>query len=366
MPSVKSVRSEIDRVDEKILELLSARAKLARSVGALKREEPGAKTVFVPEREEEVLARVREWALKLDLPESLSQAVYVQVMSLCRAAQGEVPTVHVLGPAGTHSEFAARVRFGSALKLAFHDSIGAAVKAAEKKSASGHLALVPLENSLEGTVTATLDALSLTTLSVVAEGLYSVRHALLSRAPSGAQIREVHSHPMALAQCSRWLSENIPSAKRVHAASTADAGRIAREATPGQGIAAIGNASLADGLLQVVADEIQDSADNTTRFLILGARRPSPTKQDRTSLVFSLPNRAGSLTDALRTFSRAGLNMTKIESRPHRGLQWEYLFYVDVDGHAGHGKLAKVLEKFGNEVRNFKILGSYPKGKAWN
>lgn len=376
MPNVKfdrsRIRSKIDEIDDEILRLLSNRLKLARDVGAHKMVEAkkaGLKkpSVLALEREETIYRRLHKLADAKHLPWPLVQDVFSDIISMCRAAQGRV-TAHVLGPAGTHSEWAARARFGTAASIEFHDSIPRAIKAAEQAATSGELdaiAVVPLENSLEGTVTATVDSLLSTSLKIVGEGYYRVRHALLSRAKTLGEIKTVYSHPMGLAQCSRWLSENLPHAKLIEVSSTAEAARHAREGA--RSVASISSPYLiGSGGLNAVAMDIQDSLENTTRFGILGAQVAPPTGDDKTTLVFSLPNKPSALVTALSLFARNKLNMTKIESRPHRGLQWEYLFYVDIDGHVADPKITRVLDEFGDNVRYFKILGTYPKGRPWN
>ena len=375
MPNVKSgpsqIRSQIDGIDEEILQLLAERLKLARQVGAVKTanaKKAGLKkpSVLALEREEAVLRRLHRLADARHLPWPLVQEIFSEVISMCRAVQGTV-TAHVLGPVGTHSDWAARSRFGTAAQLKYHDSIPRAIKAAEQAAASGELdavAVVPIENSLEGTVTATVDSILATSLKLVGEGYYRVRHSLLSRSKTLSGVKTVYSHPMGLAQCSRWLSENLPHARLVEVSSTASA---AEHAQAGAGsTAAIASPYLASSTLKALASDIQDSLENTTRFGILGSQMPLASGDDKTSLVFSLPNKSGSLAEAVQVFSRNKINMTKIESRPHRGLQWEYLFYVDIDGHASDAKILKVLESFGEKVRYFKILGTYPKGRPWN
>jgi prephenate dehydratase/chorismate mutase len=378
LPNAKSapsgaIRGKIDEIDGQIVELLARRLGLAREIGSLKaaaakRDGKRRPSVLVPEREEEIFRRLRGLAEAGKLPWPLVQAVFTEVISLCRAAQGKVEA-HVLGPAGTHSEWAARSRFGEALELSLHDSIPRAIKAAEQAVASGNpnaVAIVPIENNQEGTVNATVDALLGTSLKLIGEGFYRVRHALLSRASDVRDVKTVFSHPMGFAQCGRWLHENLPHAKHVEVASTAEAARHAA----GHGasrMAAIASPYLAgaDGL-NAIANDIQDSMENTTRFGVLGAALPGPSGDDKTSLVFSLPNKSGALSEALTVFSRSKLNMTKIESRPHKGLQWEYLFYVDIDGHSDQPRVSRALKAFGEKVRYFKILGAYPKGRAWN
>ncbi|MBI3556335.1 MAG: prephenate dehydratase, partial [Deltaproteobacteria bacterium] len=366
-------RAKIDEIDTHILALLAERMKMARDVGLVKAaaaRSSGKKTtaVLAPEREEEIFRRLHRLVDAQRMPWPLVQAVYSEIISLCRAAQGQV-TAYVLGPAGTHSEFAARARFGEALSIQHHDSIPAAIKAAEQAAAGGDanaVAVVPIENSLEGTVAATVDTLLGTSLRITGEGYYRVRHALLSRARAPKEIKTIYSHPMGLAQCQRWLQENLPHVKLIEVSSTAEAARHVASTGASRSIAAIASPYLAVNGLNALASDIQDSLDNTTRFGVLGAQIPGPSGDDKTSLVFSLPNKSGSLFEAIQVFSKAKLNMTKIESRPHRGLQWEYLFYVDIDGHAYDSKVTRALEAFDKKVRYFKILGTYPKGRPWN
>lgn len=373
MPNVKSARSQIDEIDSKILELLTARLKVAREVGIFKThqaEKSGKSrpTILVPEREEEIFRRLKKMSDVENLPWSLVQKVFSDVIALCRIAQGNV-TANVLGPQGTHSEWAARARFGGAVSIKYHESIPRAIRAAEVALAGGDpnsVAVVPLENSLEGTIAATADTLSSTSLKLVGEGYYRVRHALLAKVKTLKEVKEIYSHPMGLAQCQRWLHDHVPHAKLIEVSSTAQAAQIAELAPRKKAIASIASPLLESDSLAVLSRDIQDSLDNTTRFGILGGAVPGPTGDDKTSLVFSLPNRSGALSQAIDVFSKSKLNMTRIESRPHRGLQWEYLFFADLDGHAFDPKVTKALEKFDEKVRYFKILGTYPKGRPWN
>lgn len=373
MPNVKSARSRIDEIDTQIFELLASRLGIAREVGEAKASEARSQgkkrpAILVFEREENVFRRLRKLADDANLPWPLVQAVFTEVISLCRAGQGKI-TAHVLGPAGTHSEFAARARFGETIGIKRFDSIPQVIRATEQALAGGDsnaVAIVPVENSLEGTVTATIDSLLATSLKIVSEGYYRVRHALLSRAGGLDRVKTVYSHPMGLAQCQRWLAENLPSAKRVEVSSTAEAAKIAASGSGESRSAAVASPYLAQGDLKILASDIQDMAENTTRFVALGGTMPAPTGDDKTSLVFSLPNKPGSLVQALDVFTKHKLNMTKIESRPHRGLQWEYLFYVDIDGHASDARVGKALKSFDQCVRYFKVLGTYPKGRPWN
>jgi chorismate mutase/prephenate dehydratase len=373
--ALSSVRVQIDSIDDQILELLRARLACARQVGTekavdAKRSGKKRSSILVPPREEDILQRLRKQTEAADLPWSLVQRVYADVIALCRAAQGQL-TAHVLGPVGTHSEWAARARFGGSVSIERHETIPAAIRAAEQAVASGDansVAVVPFENSQEGTVSATVDTILTSSLQIVGEGYYRVRHALLSRASSLREIKVVYSHPMGLAQCGRWLRENLPQAKLVETSSTAEAARrVSDGGGKGLAAAAIASPQLENENLRILVSDIQDSIENTTRFGVLGATTPAPSEGgDKTSLVFSLPNKSGSLAVALQVFSKNGLNMTKIESRPHKGLQWEYLFYVDIDGHVADSRVARALEAFDSKVRFFKVLGSYPKGRAWN
>lgn len=372
MPNVKSARSRIDDIDTQILELLTQRMRLARDVGIAKAGEArgtGKKlSILAYEREESIYRRLHRLADEHRLPWPLVQAVYTDIISLCRAAQGQV-TAHVLGPTGTHSEWAARARFGKAVALQFHDSIPRAIKVAEQAVGAGDsnaVAVVPIENSLEGSVSATIDSLLSTSLKLVGEGYYRVRHALLSRSKHRGEIDTIYSHPMGIAQCQRWLQENLPRAKLVEVSSTAEAARHVSAKSSPKTTAAIASPYLAAPGLHLLANDIQDSTENITRFGVLGATVPGSSGDDKTSLVFSLPNKSGSLSESIDVFSRNKINMTKIESRPHKGLQWEYLFYVDLDGHAFDPRITKALEQFDTKVRYFKILGTYPKGRQWN
>jgi len=267
--------------------------------------------------------------------------------------------VAYLGPAGTFSHQAARVHFGPDARCAPGETIGDVFAAAEQGAAD--YGVVPVENSTEGAVTPTLDHCVETGLRIVAEIFLPIAHHLLARAEPAA-VRRVYSHPQVFGQCRVWLRAHLPGVEQIPAASTARAAELAA----GDPEAAALAGELAAELygLPIRIRDTQDLSGNTTRFLALGAASPPPGGNDKTSLVFGLRHRVGALHDALGVLHRGGINLTKIESRPRRGRAWEYIFFVDVAGHAREEPLRSALAELATHCIFLTVLGSYPAAVA--
>ena len=351
-----SQRARIDAIDRELLCLLNSRARVALAIGELKRAE--GSPAFRPEREAAVIEGLKA-ANTGPLPAGSVAPIWREIMSACRAL--ETPTrVAYLGPAGTFSELAALGYFGSSIvrvPCASADEVFHATSAG-----AADFGVVPVENSSEGVVTRSLDLFLTTPLVIVGETSLYVRHNLLRSVDSLDGIEAVCAHPQALAQCHGWLSRHLPLAERRPVASNAEGARLASLDGKLAGIASERAAS--EYGLHVVAPAIQDDAHNRTRFAILAdaSVHPAPkaSGRDCTSLVVSVANQPGAVHDLLQPLKAHGVSMTRFESRPARSGQWEYYFYVDLDGHPEQPHVALALKELRAACAFFKLLGAYP------
>jgi len=351
--SLSELRTAIDDVDRRLLDLLSRRARLARSIGEAKAA--GDRGVLDAGREKQVLAAIRR-ANPGPLRDESVEAIFREVISACRAVQR--PTlVAFLGPQGTYTHEAAIRQFGSSAALDACDSIPEVFAAVETERAT--FGIVPVENTTEGAVTPTLDALAETTAAILAEVSLRIDHCLVAKSADPARIRRIASHPQGLAQCKRYLAEHFTGVELLPVASTAAAARLAASE---KGTAAIGS-RVARRLygLELVARSIQDNVANVTRFLVVGPdQKTKPSGHDRTSLVVTVKDKVGILERVIRQFSRNKVNLSMIESRPLMGRPWEYRFFVDVTGHATDEPVARALASLERIALSVKVLGSYP------
>jgi len=345
------LRAAIDRVDDDILQSLNERARLARAIGTLK-----VGHAYRPEREAQVLTRIKE-----SNPGPLSgetvALLFREIMSACLALERPI-TVAYLGPRGTFSERAALKHFGLAAHALPSASIDEVFRAVE--SGSADFGVIPVENSTEGAVGRSLDLMPQTPMKVCGEVVVRIHHHLMAKvAPKDfADIRRVFSHGQSLAQCHEWLNSNLPHVERIAVSSNAEAARRAGEEA---GSAAVAGEMAAEHYgLAILASNIEDEPNNTTRFLILGDYEPKPTGHDKTSMVLSARNRAGAVYEMLTPFATRGVSMTKFESRPSRVALWDYLFFVDIEGHRHDANVAAALEEVMNIAGYLKVLGSYP------
>lgn len=355
-PGLLALRQQIDSVDRDLLDLLNRRAGLALEVGELKKRE--GSVVFRPEREAQVIDGLK--ALNPGPLQSDSVApIWREIMSACRAL--ETPTrVAYLGPAGTFSEEAALGFFGSSLVRLPCASIDEVMHATT--SGAADFGVVPVENSTEGVVARSLDLFLTTPLFIIGETSLIVRHNLLRRDDDLADISAICAHPQALAQCHRWLSHHLPDAERRPVSSNAEGARLAGQDPR---LAAIASQRAASEYgLHIVAPAIQDDPHNRTRFAIVThpSRHPAPkaSGHDCTSLVVSVTNRPGAVHDMLVPLKNHGVSMTRFESRPARSGQWEYYFYIDVEGHPDEARVDAALKELRSACAYFKILGTYP------
>jgi chorismate mutase/prephenate dehydratase len=351
MSDIEKLRREIDAVDDELLKLINRRAGLAQRIGALKAGAP----VYRPEREAQILGRMQK-DNPGPLPAERVAAVFGEVISACRGLE-EAIRVTYLGPEGTFSEQAVRKHFGRAVEALPVASVDEAFRRAEARAAQ--FTVVPVENSTEGVVGRTLDLLLATPLRICAEIELRVQQNLLAKGDLKS-IRRVYSHSQSLAQTNGWLGQHLPHAERIPVASNAEA---AQRAAKEEGAAAIAGELAAERYgLPVLARSIEDSPNNTTRFLVLGEIDPAPTGRDRTSLVMSAENKPGAVHALLTPLAEHGVSMSRIESRPARSATalWEYMFFIDVDGHQKDERVAKALAGLKARAPFLKILGSYP------
>lgn len=357
LPALGEARARIDALDVAILALLEERADVAREVAAVKRAAE-IQVFHDPERERQVLERLVDRGGDRFPPDAI-RAVFREVMSACLSVE-EPLRVAYLGPEGTFSQMAARRLFGLQARYRECATIEAVFDAVHSKDAT--YGVVPFENSTEGAVSMTSDALLEGDLLIRQEYVLPVSHCLLSRAKSLGSITAVYSHPQALAQCRMWIAKHLPRAQVVQTSSTAAA---AREAHTDERAAAIG-ADIAAELhdVPILRTRIQDRRENATRFVVLAHEDAPPSGKDRTTLAFGVAHHKGALRRVLTDFETAGVNLTRIESRPSRKAPWQYVFLVDVEGHRADPALRAALRAARKSAAFLKLVGSYPRADA--
>jgi chorismate mutase/prephenate dehydratase len=342
-------RARIDALDDEILKLINERAAHARSIGEIKDGE-----VYRAEREAQILRRMREknpGPLSADSVASL----FREIMSACLALEKPL-SVSYLGPAGTFSQAAALKHFGRFASAIACGSIAEVLRKVEAEAVD--YGVVPVENSSEGAVGQTLDLMLQTPLKVCGEVMLRVHQQLLSNSRDLSEIRRVYSHSQSLAQCQNWLNANLPNAERIAVGSNAEAARIATSET---GVAAIASEVAGETYsVPALAKNIEDAANNTTRFWVMGTSDSAPSGVDKTSLVMSAKNRPGAVHELLTPFARHQVSMTRLESRPSKTGIWEYVFFVDLEGHQQDENVARALGELNELAMFLKILGSYP------
>jgi chorismate mutase / prephenate dehydratase len=358
MKKLPALRRQIDALDDRLLALLDARARLAQEVYAVKvREAKGSKVkVIVPEREAQILRRLKQRPRKA-LPDKGVEAVFREVISVSRSLEA-IPKIAYFGLPGSNTHDAAKRVFGSMTDYAPKDSIQDVFK--EVQDDRSDYGVVPVENSTEGVITHTLDFLADSDLEVCSEIRVPIHHYLLNRSGKLGGVKRVLSHPQALGQCSAWLAKHLPLARTENAPSTSAAVQAVLKDRQ-KGSAAIGS-KLAMEIygLKAAASNIQDRNDNETRFFVIGKDSPKPTGSDKTSIMFSIRDHVGALAEAIAPFSSAGINLTAIESRPSRLKAWDYYFFVDFLGHKDDPRIRRVLGRLQKKVARMRVLGSYP------
>lgn len=354
--TLPQVRERIDAIDKQLQILLSDRAKAALDVARIKRADTPNEVVkfYRPEREAQILRTVAQ-RNEGPLEDATVQRIFREIISASLALEQPLDVAY-LGPEGTYSHAATLKHFGHAVNCVAEPGISEIFRAVENQRVN--YGIVPVENSTEGAINHTLDLLMDTTLTICGEVSMRIQHCLLSVNTSMSDIKTVHAHPQALAQCRAWLDRHLPDAVRISESSNAAAAKLA---TQDKSIAAIAGAEAATRYgLNTLQAGIEDEKTNTTRFYILGTDAVPASGDDSTSLLIAAPHKPGGLRSLLLPFEEAGVSMTRIESRPGRGRLWEYVFFIDVSGHRDDNTLGPVLSKLEDQVAMMRVLGSYP------
>ncbi|SCZ49221.1 prephenate dehydratase [Thiohalomonas denitrificans] len=352
---LQAIRERIDALDGQIQDLIAERAALAQEVARVKLDAGEEALFYRAEREAQILRRVKE-RNNGPLSDETMARLFREVMSACLALEQPM-TIAFLGPEGTFSQEAVLKHFGHAIKGAPQAAIDEVFR--EVEAGSADYGVVPVENSTEGAVNITLDLLLRTSLKICGEVELRIHDHLMSRERSLEGIRTIYSHAQSFAQCREWLDSHLPNVRRVAVSSNSEAARMAAAEN---GAAAVAGATAAELFgLNRLAENIEDIPDNTTRFLILGREDTPPSGEDKTSLLVSSRNESGALFQLLKPLADNGVSMTRIESRPSRQGMWEYVFFVDLEGHREMPAVASALVELERNASLFKVLGSFPK-----
>ena len=349
------LRGQIDALDEQIQSLINARARCAAEVAEVKAGQGEDTHFYRPEREAAILRRVSERNAG-PLPAEEMVRLFREIMSACLALEKPL-TIAYLGPQGTFTQAAALKQFGHSVNTLALDSLDDVFR--EVAAGAANYGVVPVENSTEGVISHTLDLFQDSQLSICGEVELRIHHHLLARDDS-VKVSRVLAHQQALAQCRGWLEANLPGVDHVAVGSNAEAARLVRDSDDAAAAIASDMAAEIYGL-EIRQHNIEDRPDNTTRFLVIGPQAALPSGNDKTSLLVSVNNKPGALAAMLQPIARHGISMTRIESRPSRQAMWEYVFYIDVDGHRDDEDVAAALTALEQETFAVKVLGSYPK-----
>ncbi|MBU9889429.1 MAG: prephenate dehydratase [Candidatus Omnitrophica bacterium] len=350
---LNQLRKKIDALDLKIIELLNQRTSFVCEVG--KQKTASGKAIYAPERESEIYQKIDHLAEGGVLPKDGLKAIYREIMSASLALEKPL-VIAYLGPEATFTHLASLSKFGSSVQYRPCGSINEVFREVEQERAD--YGVIPIENSIDGAVSHTLDMFIDSELKICSEIFFAISQNLMSNVADLKQIKRVYSKAEVFGQCRSWLESHLHHAELVEASSTAAAAqRAARE----DGAAAIGSKLAATMYnLPLMAEEIQDFARNVTRFLVIARQVPAPTKHDKTSILVSVRDKVGALYEMLLPIKKHQINMTKIESRPSKKKAWDYYFYIDFEGHAETPRVRKMLLAMEKKVRFVKVLGSYP------
>ena len=352
---LEALREKIDSIDHQLMQLISERAQLAQKVAVVKSDGQEKANFYRPDREAHILKRVLEHNKGPLNNEEMARLIR-EIMSACLALEQRLQ-VAFLGPSGTFTEEAAYKHFGHSIRTLPVNSIDDVFREVESDSAD--YGVVPIENSTQGIVNSTLDMFLESNLKIVGEVELRVHQHLLSNMKQLNEINVLYSHQQSLAQCKKWLETYLPSVKRVPVSSNADAAqRVVKE----QNAAAIASETAAEEYkLEILKKNIEDSPDNTTRFLIIGKQEVKQTGDDKTTLLISAPNKPGALYNLLQPLAKNNVSMSRIESRPSHCVNWEYVFFLDLVGHMESETIKKSVDELRSEADLLKVLGSYPR-----
>jgi chorismate mutase / prephenate dehydratase len=349
------IRDKIDAIDRQIQALINQRAECAQEVAEIKINAGETEHFYRPEREAQVLTEIKK-RNQGPLGDNAMAHLFREIMSSCLALEKPIK-VAFLGPAGTYNHAASSKHFGASIDQCPVDNIEQIFRAVE--TAESHFGVAPIENSTEGVIAHTLDLLINSTLQINGEVDLRIQHNLISSETNIKNITKVYSHQQSLAQCRRWLDSNLPNAEQYAVRSNAEAVRMAKGE---KGAAAIAGSMAAELYeVAVLCAEIEDEPNNTTRFIVIGKNEVPPSGNDRTSLLVTTSNKAGALHHLLKPLADRNIGMSKIESRPSRKGVWEYVFFIDIEGHKDDHILSAALTEIEHESAMVRILGSYPK-----
>lgn len=357
MASIATHRTEIDRIDQKLLELLNERATHAMAIGGIKIAS-GDTEMYRPEREAQVLSTYMTQN-KGPIPDEEVARLFREIMSTCLALEKPLQ-IAFLGPEKTFSELAAKKQFGGAAQLLPQATIPEVFRAVETGLAD--FGVVPVENSTEGAVNLTLDCFAQTTLSICGETTLRIHQNLISSAASVKAVTKVFAHPQSLAQCRSWLDKNLPDAERIACHSNVEA-LLQSQQSPENSAALASEEAAQFYHLPILAKYIEDDTSNTTRFLVIGNKKIPASGDDKTTFIVSANDRPGLLNQLIEPLSVHGVTMSRIESRPAKHTMWGYLFYIDIIGHQEAFNVQKALNEIHNRASLLKILGSYPQAR---
>ena len=347
------IRKKIDEIDDQLLDLLSRRADAVHEVGEIKKKE--GLQIYAPEREDALLKSLAA-KNRGRLPEKSIRAIFREIMSAALALEDHLKIAY-LGPEGTWTHQAAISKFGHSVEYSAQPNFAEVFDQVTRRKAS--YGVVPIENSTEGAVSSTLDLFVNSPLRICSQILMRIENGLMASIPR-EEIKSLYSHPQVFGQCRNWILRNFPDADLIECSSTTKAAHLAKQNAT-QGAAAMGGPLAAEMAgLHMIDSAVQDRATNTTRFLVIGEKTCPSTGNDRTSILFSVHDRPGSLVKALQAFDNFAINMSKIESRPSKQKDWEYIFYVDLAGHCDDAAVKEALETLETHCSLVKILGSYP------
>ncbi|MEM9020377.1 MAG: prephenate dehydratase [Planctomycetota bacterium] len=346
------LRSRIDALDQQIVRLLNERAEIVVEVGQVKRA--GNTPIYVPDRERRVLEQIRSYN-QGPLADKCVEAIWRELMSGSFALERPL-RIGYLGPTGSFSHMASRMKFGASVEYDNLADIPLIFDAVGRRDID--YGLVPIENSTEGSVSVTLDALSDTSARICGEVLIAIHHNLLANCDA-PDIQKIYSHPQALAQCRNWLATHFPNVERVAASSTSKAARIAAQEPGAAAIASSLAAKLNEVHIQF--ENIEDNPNNTTRFFIISHQDTRPTGDDKTAVLFNTEHKSGALTEVLNVFRDFGLNLTHIDKRPSQRVNWEYSFFVDLVAHEDNENFQNAVAEARKHCLQFIVLGSFPR-----
>jgi len=345
------LRKKIDDIDKRLLELVSQRGLLAKEVGLLKNDG----VIYKPEREAQVVSQLikkNQGPLSNDSVTNIFKAI----ISNCRALEKKL-AISFLGPSGTFSEEATIKHFGENVKSIPTNSIDEVFNNVQSEKV--HYGVVPIENSTEGGISRTLDLLLMKDLKICGEITLPVHHCLISKSKDLSKIKSIYAHGQSLAQCHDWIANNLPDAEKITVLSNAEGAKISSKQQFSAAIASARAASIFK--LNILQNHIEDEPNNTTRFLILSDQEIAPSGNDKTSIVVATKNKPGAIVDLIKPFALRKVSLTKLESRPSRLGMWEYVFFIDVEGHKNDSKVKLCLTEIEKKSSFMKFLGSYPK-----